>query len=97
FRSTVATKKPLTSDFTVNAFENQAFTFHASDFPFSDPNDNPANSLLAVKVVSLPTAGVLTDGSVNVTAGQFVSVSDINNGLLKYQPLANSTASTSFT
>ena len=43
----------------------------SADFGFSDPNDTPANNLLAVEITTLPTAGTLTDNGVAVTAGQF--------------------------
>ena len=61
----------------------------SADFGFSDPNDNPANTLLAVKITTLPAAGTLTDNGVAVTAGQFVPVADITGGLLKFTPAAN--------
>src|SRR5439155_9933963 len=64
-------------------------TFSAADFGFSDPNDNPPNTLLAVKIASLPAAGTLTDNNIAVTAGQSVSVADINGGLFKFTPAAN--------
>src|SRR5439155_136961 len=70
-------------------------TFAAADFGFSDPNDTPANSLLAVKITTLPSAGsgTLTDNGVAVTAGQFVSVADINAGKLVFTPAANANGS----
>src|SRR4029077_2140417 len=72
---------------------------NASDFGYSDPNDNPANNFLAVEITTLPGAGRLTDNGVAVTAGQFVSVSDINAGLLVFTPAgnANGTGYPSFT
>src|SRR5262249_16181330 len=74
---------------TVTTLENVAYVFQTADFGFSDPNDSPANSLLAVKISTLPSAGTLTDNGLAVAAGQFVSVSDINSGLLKFTPAAN--------
>ena len=41
-----------------------------------------------MKITTLPSAGKLTDNGVTVTAGQFVSVSDISSGLLKFSPAA---------
>src|SRR5205823_3697572 len=76
------------------------WVFAVSDFGFSDPTDAPAsNSLLAVKVTTLPGAGSLTDNGVAVTAGQFVSVADISSGKLKFTPApdANGTGYASFT
>ncbi|MBS0495873.1 MAG: tandem-95 repeat protein, partial [Proteobacteria bacterium] len=74
---------------TITTLENQAYTFAAADFGFSDPNDSPANALLAVKVTTLPGAGSLTLNGVAVTAGQFVAATDINAGKLKFTPAAN--------
>ena len=49
-----------------------------------------ANTLLAVKITTLPTAGTLTDNGVAVTAGQLVILANIiASGLLKFTPAAN--------
>src|SRR5690606_21582072 len=52
-------------------------------------NDNPANNLAAVRISTLPSAGMLTNNGVPVTVGSFVSVADINAGLLRFNPAAN--------
>jgi len=39
---------------------------------------------LAVKITTLPTVGTLKDNGVAVTAGQLVSIADINAGLLVF-------------
>ena len=80
---------PAGTDKTVTTLEDTAYTFTAADFGFSDPNDTPANTLLAVKITTLPTAGTLADNGVAVTAGQFVAVADITAGKLKFTPAAN--------
>ena len=80
---------PAGTDKTVTTLEDTAYTFAAADFGFTDPNDTPANNLLAVKITTLPAAGTLTDNGVAVTAGQFVPVADITGGLLKFTPAAN--------
>src|SRR6185295_4336987 len=80
---------PLGANHTVSAVENTTYTFAASDFGFSDPVDSPADALLAVKITTLPGAGSLTDNGVAVSAGQFVSVTDINSGKLIFTPGAN--------
>ena len=84
---------------TVTTLEDTAYTFTAADFGFSDPSDSPANNLLAVKITTLPVNGNLTDNGVAVAAGQFVSVTDIVAGKLKFTPAANAngTAYASFT
>ncbi len=71
---------------TVTITQDTVRTFSVADFGFSDPNDSPANSLKAVEITTLPTAGNLDDNGFAVTAGQFIAVVDINGGLLKYTP-----------
>ena len=78
---TAVNDAPVGTSKTVTTLEDTAYTFTVADFGFSDPNDNPANSLLAVKITTLPTAGTLTDNGVAVTAGQFVAVADISGRL----------------
>jgi Ca2+-binding RTX toxin-like protein len=89
FNVTSVNDAPAGADKTVTTLEDTSYIFAASDFGFSDANDVPANALLAIKIDTLPTAGVLTDNGVAVTAGQSVSVADINSGLLQFAPAAN--------
>jgi hypothetical protein len=49
---------PQGADNTVTTLEDTAYTFSAADFGFSDANDSPANNLLAVKLTTLPSAGM---------------------------------------
>jgi len=84
---------PVGTSGTVTTLEDTAFVFGAGDFGFTDPNDSPANSLQAVEITSLPSAGILTDHGVAVTAGQFISVADITGGLLVFTPAANASGS----
>ena len=63
---------PAGTNKTVTTLEDTGYTFGTSDFGFSDTSDSPANTLLAVKIATLPGAGTLTDNGVAVTAGQFV-------------------------
>ena len=79
---------PTGANGTISMLEGASYGFATTDFGFSDPNDNPANTLLAVKITTLPTAGTLTDNGVAVTAGQLVSVTDIAAGLLTFSPAA---------
>ncbi|HEX3248034.1 MAG TPA: choice-of-anchor Q domain-containing protein [Pyrinomonadaceae bacterium] len=90
---------PSGADNTVTTNEDTAYTFTAADFGFSDPNDAPPNTLLAVKITTLPGAGTLTNNNVAVNAGDFIPVANINGGLLKFTPVANEfgTPYTSFT
>ncbi|MGY4175758.1 VCBS repeat-containing protein [Bradyrhizobium sp. USDA 4518] len=84
---------PAGADNTVTTLEDTAYTFTATDFGFSDAHDSPANALAAVKITTLPGGGTLTDNGVAVTAGQLVSVADINAGLLKFAPAADANGS----
>lgn len=84
---------------TVSTPINTPYTFTAADFGFSDPNDSPANNFYRVKIVTLPGAGTLTNNGVALSPGDFVTVSDINSGLLVFTPAAyaHGTAYSSFT
>ena len=88
---------PSGADPTVVGTEDTAYTFTAANFGFSDPNDTPANTFLAVKITTLPGAGSLKNKSAAVSAGQFISVTDINLGRLKFTPAANESGYTAFT
>src|SRR5207248_1215594 len=55
----------------------------------TDPSDSPKNNFLAVKINSLPTAGILTDNGTAVTVGQSVPVADLTGGKLIFTPAAN--------
>ncbi|MBS0508603.1 MAG: right-handed parallel beta-helix repeat-containing protein, partial [Proteobacteria bacterium] len=82
-------KAPTGINNTVTTLEDQPYTFSAADFGFTDAGNNPANNLLSVKVTTLPAAGSLTLNGTAVIAGQFVSVTDINSGKLKFTPAAD--------
>ena len=79
---------PATAAATVAAVENGSYTFKLADFPFSDPNDSPANSLKAVIFVTTPAVGLLTDAGAAVTAAQSVLATDIAAGKLVFTPAA---------
>ena len=90
---------PAGTDNSVTTNEDTQYTFAAADFGFTDPNDNPPNTLLAVKITTLPGLGSLTNNNVAVNAGDFIPVANITGGLLKFTPVANAngTPYTSFT
>ena len=77
------------SNKTVTTLEDTDYVFTAADFGFTDPSDSPVNALSNVKITTLPGAGTLKLSGVPVTAGQFVSVANINAGNLKFTPVAN--------
>ena len=49
---------PVGVSTTVTTSENVAYTFGAANFGFADPNDNPPNNFLAVKITTLPAVGI---------------------------------------
>src|SRR5205823_11883935 len=80
---------PAGTNNTVTTNEDIGYVFGTSDFGFTDPNDSPANALLAVKITALPAAGSLTDNNVAVTLNQFIPVPDITGNKLVFTPAAN--------
>ncbi|MCL6730990.1 cadherin-like domain-containing protein, partial [Sphingomonas hankyongi] len=82
------------TDNAVTTNEDTTYTFAAADFGFTDPNDAPANSLLAVKISTLPGDGTLKYNGVAITpaqvaAGFSVSAADLAAGKLTFVPDAN--------
>ncbi|HEY9763093.1 MAG TPA: VCBS domain-containing protein, partial [Trichocoleus sp.] len=75
------TNKTITSD------EDTTYTFSASDFGFTDPNDSPANSLQSVVITTLPTTGTLKLNGNAITAGTEITAANIP--FLIYTPVAN--------
>ena len=92
-----ANNAPVGAPRTVTCNEDTTYTFKSSDFPFSDPRNSPANTLLAVKIATLPEKGSLTFGTKLVTVGQVVTVATIAQ--LKFKPEfhANGIGYTTFT
>ena len=90
---------PAGTDNTVTMAEDTAYTFTAADFGFTDPHDSPPNTLLAVKITTLPALGKLLNNNVPVHAGDFISVTNLNSSLLKFTPAVdgNGTPYTTFT
>ena len=80
---------PVGTSKTVTVLEDAIFTFAAADFGFTDPSDAPVNALASVRITTVPGAGTLALSGVAVTAGQFVSVANINAGNLKFTPAVN--------
>ena len=61
--------RPAGTDNTVSTNEDAPYTFVAGDFGFTDPNDSPPDTLLSVKITTLPGAGSLKNNNVAVVAG----------------------------
>jgi RHS repeat-associated protein len=81
--------EPAGTDNTVTTLIDTPYTFTPSDFGFSDPQDTPANNLLAVKISTLPTKGTLINNGTPVNVGDSISVTDITAGTLQFIPEAN--------
>ena len=87
---TPAPDAPQGADATRTTLEDTPYTVKEADFGFSDVD---GDTLAAVRIDSLPTNGRLTLNGVAVTAGQEVSVADINAGRLLFVPDANENGS----
>ena len=75
---------PTAADSAVMTDEDTAYTFTASDFSFADTD---GDTLAAVTIASLPTAGALALDNTAVTLEQSVPAADI--GKLVFTPAAN--------
>ena len=85
--------EPAGTDNTVATAKNTPYTFAAADFGFSDPNDNPPNNFFSVEITTLPDPGTLKLDGTAVTAGQFVTVTDITANKLTFEPLTDGSGS----
>ncbi len=81
---------PSGADKTISVSQGTAYSMTRADFGFSDAG--PLNAFLAVKIATLPASGSLTLDGVPVTAGQFVSVADLDSGELEYFPPTSATS-----
>ncbi len=80
--------EPVGTDNTLTTLEDTSYNFAASDFGFTDPNDNLSpNTLQSVIIASLPVNGLLELSGTAVTAGQEIAAADIPN--LTFTPAAN--------
>ena len=80
---------PVGTSTTITINEDTPHVFTAADFGFTDLNDSPPNTLQAVTITTLFGAGALTLSGVAVSAGQSVSVANINAGSLVFTPAPN--------
>ena len=76
---------PTGSDNTITLLEDGSRILTAADFGFADVIDD--NTLQAVIITTLPTAGTLKLNSVDVSLGQSIAVADLVN--LVFTPAAN--------
>ena len=88
---------PTGADATITINEDTSHTLTTGNFGFSDVD--AGDSLSAVRIDTLPSAGTLTLSGVAVTAGQVIDVTDITAGNLVFTPVAdgNGTGYASFT
>ncbi|OQW33699.1 MAG: hypothetical protein A4C66_04015, partial [Nitrospira sp. HN-bin3] len=77
---------PTGSDATITINEDTSHALTVADFGFSDMD--AGDSLSAVRIDTLPTAGTLALSGVAVTAGQVITVADITAGNLVFTPAA---------
>ena len=78
---------PTSANLTVTTREDTSYTFQASDFSFSDPDEG--QTLSGVRVVTLPGAGTVALDGTAVTANQVVTRADIDANRLTYSPSAD--------
>ncbi|HYD11759.1 MAG TPA: Ig-like domain-containing protein, partial [Allosphingosinicella sp.] len=78
---------PSGTDATFSLTEDTSRTLSATDFGFSDVD---GHSPIGVMVTTLPTAGtLLLNGSAITMGNTFVTLSQLNGGLLVFQPASN--------
>ena len=78
---------PTSTDLTITVDEDGEFIFSNSQFAFSDVD--PGDVLTVVRIDTLPANGELLLSGTAVTAGQVVSLTDINAGRLTFSPEAD--------
>ena len=77
---------PAGTDKTIATAEDTDHVFTLSDFGFTDPNDSPANTLLTVRIASLPAAGALTVNGSAASVGSTLTFQQLNAGFLRFAP-----------
>ncbi|HYC44258.1 MAG TPA: cadherin-like domain-containing protein [Burkholderiales bacterium] len=80
---------PVGTSGSVTAIEDTIFTFTAAAFGFTDAADSPSHVFQALHITSLPTLGALTLNGVALTAGDVVSIADIDAGALRFAAAAD--------
>ena len=85
-RGNAANNAPQGANGAVTILEDSPYTFAATDFGFSDPNDTPGDRFVAVHISSLPTVGELRCFGQLVTAGLIIGLDAIQAGGLIYYP-----------
>ena len=88
---------PTGTNATISANEDVPHVLTAANFGFND--SNVLDYMSGVRVDTLPGAGTLRLSGVAVTAGQFITIANINAGNLVFTPVTDAVGSpyTSFT
>ena len=81
-----ANASPKAADATVTVKEDTTYTFRAGDFNFSGA---AGRTLASVRIVTLPSVGLLLFHGEPVTEGQSVTKADIDITKLYFNPVAN--------
>ncbi len=84
---------PTTSNKQLAATEDTTYVFGKADFPFTDAD---GDTLQAVVVDSLPASGALKLDGQPVTAGQTISLANLEAGKFSFVPTANANGNVSF-
>jgi hypothetical protein len=84
FDVTAVADDPTAADDTITIDEDEAYTFSASDFGFSDLD---GDTLASVTIGTIPSTGSLTLNGTAVQADDVIAVADIGN--LVWTPAAN--------
>ncbi|MBI5333896.1 MAG: tandem-95 repeat protein, partial [Burkholderiales bacterium] len=79
--------RPDSADVVRGTAEDTSYTLKPTDFAFSDADSG--DSLQAVRIDTLPSAGTLLLDGAAISAGAVVSLADIAAGKLVFQPVAN--------
>ncbi|MDF1811584.1 MAG: Ig-like domain-containing protein, partial [Verrucomicrobiales bacterium] len=85
---TPAKAAPEGADITLTVDQDDTLIITAADFGFSDTGDTPSDNFIGVVITSLPASGFLTLNGTAVSAGDFISIADINANLLTFDPVA---------
>ncbi|WP_129782201.1 tandem-95 repeat protein [Peristeroidobacter soli] len=99
FTITAVNDAPQASDSDTSILEDGSHTFSGSDFGFTDSEDH---NLSAVIITSLPEGGTLWHGDHAITLddlgteGYSITVADLTDGQLVFQPNANANGSSTF-
>jgi len=84
---TVANDAPSGADHSTTVLDNAVLTFTASDFS-AGLTDPEGNSFAGVRITDLPSTGTISLNGAPISAGQLVTLAQLNAGALSYQPAA---------